>query len=338
MKTKMFTLLISVIMIITAITMVSVSAKVSHPYITDGLVACYQGNDNTGSGQDTKAKTWADLSGNGNDIKKVVINSTNYFTEDAYVLNTSKTFFPDAIKDTINGNEFTVELVLGKMDSIATEFNTFLNCTNDNFSLFRRVPGDFIEFKCAANQRPKVPGGLNYFRKSTVTITYKVGGMVKMYVNGKKIDEKSITTAINADDFWFGHDQTSRNYEAEFLSMRFYSKELTADQVSANYKADLEIFYDTAEESQSQEDSSADERDPIDEDSSQEESTEESETTVSTDTEDETKPDIDASEDKESDDPDNKKDQDYTIYIIIGGVLIVALIVGIIISVKKKKS
>jgi hypothetical protein len=33
---------------------------------------------------------------------------------------------------------------------------------------------------------------------------------------------------------WFGHDDATRNYETEFRSIRFYSKELTAAQVQAN--------------------------------------------------------------------------------------------------------
>ena len=151
------------------------------PYVTSGLEAYYLGSNNTGSGQDTNATTWSDLSGKGNHITNLTKNSTNYFSDKAFVVNTERTFFPQAIVDVVNGQEFTVELVLGAFTSLNDEFNTFINSGNDYFALFRRVPGDFIEFKNNTNERPKVAGGEEYFKNSTVTITYKVGGKVKMY-------------------------------------------------------------------------------------------------------------------------------------------------------------
>jgi hypothetical protein len=89
-----------------------------------------------------------------------------------------KVYFPAAISDVVNGQEFTVEMVLGDITPKGTQFLTFINCPNDNFSLFRRNPNDNIEVKTnnAGADRPKKEGGLEYFTNSTITITYKVGG------------------------------------------------------------------------------------------------------------------------------------------------------------------
>ena len=151
--------------------------------------------------------------------------------------------FPQAIVDVVNGNEFTVEISLGAFTPIDDGFNTLMNSANDNFALFRRVSGDFIEFKNASNARPKVAGGEEYFKNSTVTITFKVGGKCTMYVDGVQIGQTDATVAIGAGDLWFGHDLDTRNFEALYKGMRFYSAELTADQVAANYYADQMVDF-----------------------------------------------------------------------------------------------
>lgn len=208
-------------------------------YVTDGLVAMYDGSKNTASGQDKAATTWADLSGNGNNITDVPKTDACYFSDTAYVLDSVKVDFPAAIDSVVAGDAFTVELRLGALTSKGTGFNTFINCPSDDFSLFRRVDGDFIEFKNTSNARPKVAGGLEYFKNSTVSITFTAGGKCTLYVDGVSIGEVDAAAKLpNTADMFFGHDEASRNYTAEFEAMRFYSRALSASEIAANYAAD----------------------------------------------------------------------------------------------------
>ena len=223
--------------------------NVEDNYVKEGLEALYSGKDNTGDGLNSYATTWKDLSGKGLDIT-VVNDNTNYFTENGYRFKNIKTMLPAKITDIVNGDEYTVEIVVGAIDPIGANFQTLMNSENDYFALFRRVPGDFIEFKASSNIRPKVAGGLDFVKDSTITITSKLGGKVKMYIDGVLIGEGACTVKNAANAMFFGWPDvdaagaaTNKNFGADYKGMRFYSKELTADQVAANAKADRDINY-----------------------------------------------------------------------------------------------
>ncbi|MCQ2430895.1 MAG: hypothetical protein MJ192_11265 [Clostridia bacterium] len=208
-------------------------------YVQDGLVAMYLGAKNTRNGFDASATVWEDLA-NGNDVA-VKTDAKNYFTPEGFRLNSVINYFPKAILDCINANEFTVEMSLGDIVSLGSAYNTFLNSTNDAFSLFRRISNDVLEFKFAKNAaggRPTVPDGLELFRNSTVALTYKVGGSVLVYVDGVQVGEVPCPSAMGADDFFFGQDRNTHNYDTTYRAMRFYNRVLTAAEIAQNAKAD----------------------------------------------------------------------------------------------------
>lgn len=208
-------------------------------YVSDGLVSLYSGISNTENGYDPSSKVWSDLVGS-NDVP-LITNENNYFTREGFHLNSTANNFPQPVVDLINGNEFTVEMVLGDLKSIGDSFNTFINSSNDNFSLFRRNSNDVLEFKYAANapgERPTVPDGLNTFKNSTVSVTYKVGGKTTIYVDGVMVAEADSPKAMGADNLFFGHDQPSKCYETTFRSMRFYNRVLTNEEIASNAKRD----------------------------------------------------------------------------------------------------
>jgi len=239
--------LFAVISLLTAACLSVPANAEEYNYVKDGLEALYIGNNNTGNGQDKNATVWKDLSGKNRDITDVPKNGTNYFTDTGYHLDTMKVYFPASINDIVNGQEFTIEVVFGDIEPKGSDFLTFVNCANDNFSLFRRNAGDKIEVKTnnSPGERPEATGGLEYFKNSTVTVTYKVGGKCIIYVDGEKIDEKPVSTIVNVNTdnrMWFGHDEATRNHATEYRAIRFYSKELTADQVKANYEVDKAVL------------------------------------------------------------------------------------------------
>lgn len=232
------------------IPLLSVSAE-TYNYVETGLEALYIGNNNTGDGQDKNATVWKDLSGKNRNIDLTQLSAAQkekvYFTDYGLYNDSTKVFFPDEIKDVMNGDEFTVEIVLGDVEPKGSSWNTFINSSNDSFSLFRLVSSDQLVVKSQtdanrANTRPIVNNGLELFRNSTVTVTFKLNGKLTVYVDGVKVKDENAQHKLSCNDFFFGHDDTYRNHATEYRAIRFYSKELTASEVAANYEVDKVVF------------------------------------------------------------------------------------------------
>ncbi len=214
-------------------------------YVADGLVAVYSGIQNRAGGNDLNATVWADVCG-GNDIT-LTTDQNNHFELGGFRSNSLRQFFPQAVLDAVNGQAFTVEMSLGDLESLGNAYNTFINSDNDNFSLFRRVENDVLEFKFAGNgrgERPQVEGGLELFADSLITVTYEVGGETVIYIDGLEIARTASPRAMGADTLFFGHDKATHNYSTLFRDLRFYNRALSAGEVLANAKADLIVDYD----------------------------------------------------------------------------------------------
>ena len=239
MKIKRFlSALLVLLMVLTAIPSVFVSAD-EYEIVKDGLVSYYDGVKNTKAGHSANATVWEDLAGD-NDIT-VEKSAKNYFTDTAFHVSGSKFNFPAPIMTLINTNEFTVEMKVGEIAKTGSSYTTMINSSaNDNFALFLRTSGDYIEFKSSTNARPKVPGGKEYVADSTLAITYSLKDkLCVMYVDGIEIGSVALTTAIGAQgSLFFGHNESSKVHTADYEGFRFYSRALTADEVATNAKAD----------------------------------------------------------------------------------------------------
>ncbi len=201
-----------------------------HAYVADGLVSLYAGV--------TKDGYWYDLVGK-NDLS-INANATNFGDEAGLHVDCAKHYFSRDILNVVNGKTFTVEILLGDFTAIGSGYQTFMNSNNDNFALFRRVEGDLLEFKFAANpgdERPKIPNGLELIDNSLVTITYTVGGDMCLYVDGVLLDTKPAPKYMGADSLFIGHVE-SKAFSTVYKSIRFYNRALTAEEVAANYAVD----------------------------------------------------------------------------------------------------
>ncbi len=215
---------------------------ISHPYVKDGLVALYSGTQNTRAGHDTSSTVWEDLVG-GNDVT-VTTNETNYFTENGLQLKAAQNYFPKAIVDTVNGQAFTVEISMANLVSTADAYSTIMNSTNDNFALFRRIDGDILEFKFAANAAPsrnKIDDCLNLLQDAVITITYEVGGESIIYINGEPMSAMPASSAMGANDLFFGHFEEHRHFEALYRSIRFYDRALSEGEILQNCLAEGQL-------------------------------------------------------------------------------------------------
>ncbi len=212
---------------------------VEHDYVKEGLVAYYSGTQSTRGGHDKDSEKWEDLVG-GHDMT-ITKNADNYFSDTGLRTKGAKHNFPQAVVDTINGQSFTIEMLLGDFVSIGSDFNTFINATNDEIALFRRNSVDELEMKFQINAgvRIKVKNGLNLLQNSLVTITYTQNDVVRLYINGELMGETpTINGSLGASDLFIGHAAASKQFDTTYRSVRFYDRALTAEEVAANAVVD----------------------------------------------------------------------------------------------------
>ena len=211
-------------------------------YVTDGLVSLYKGADTP------DATVWEDSVGN-NDLP-LTKNSKNYLAADGLHAEGAQHYFPQPIVDLINGQAFTVEIALGDFSSIGGDFNTFMNSANDNFALFRRNSNDNLEFKWAGKPgdlRPKAADGLSLMDNGVIAITFKVGGSCCVYVDGTLVSKVSVDTTMGANNLFIGHAEAAKMFSTVYKSIRFYNRELTAEEVANNARVDGATVVDPGE-------------------------------------------------------------------------------------------
>ena len=192
---------------------------------------------NTRGGYNADSDEWEDLVG-GHDMD-IVKNDNNYFTEQGLRASKLKHKFPQAVVDTVNGEAFTIEVLLGDFTSLGTNFNTFISSSDDHFALFRRNSENVLELKTLGNGRIKIPGCLDLLQNSLITITYRGGDTCCIYVNGElKGQIDTAAGSLGAGDFFIGHNDVNKTFDTTYRAVRFYDRALSAEEVLANATVD----------------------------------------------------------------------------------------------------
>ena len=204
--------------------------------VTSGLVANFEGSYGKANGE---PDVWKD-SVKGYELE-AALDDNNYWTDNAFHVDSAYNYFPDEIVELVNGEKFSVEIALGELELPGTSYISFIISDNDNFSLFNRVDGDYIEFKAASNERPKVPGGADYANNSTLTVTFDLDSDVVLYVDGVEIGRAMTTATIDADTLFLGHYDAARNWIGDVYGIRFYDRALTAEEVAQNAAYDAQF-------------------------------------------------------------------------------------------------
>lgn len=232
------------------------SAAAEPEIVQDGLVAWYDGSNNSNGYQDSETTTWRDLSGNRNHFN-VRVNETNYWKENAFHLDSASYYFPEAVVNLVNSEAYTIEFSAGDLDLKATDWITLMCSDNDEFSLFIRVPQpdddrDELEYKYNdKNQdRPKVDAGAAALESdgvgSTISITFDMnaaeGPVCIIYINGTEAGRGVPQHTNIADTLTIGHDNPQRAWAADMYSIRFYNRALTPAEVKDNAEADDEKY------------------------------------------------------------------------------------------------
>ncbi len=220
------------------------------PYVTDGLVALFEGNYNTTRGQKMNTEVWEDLSGNKNDID-FTLDDTAEWTEKGLAISSARIEFPIDLFDLINGEEFTVEYSIDDLVVTGVNFATLINALpNDQFALFIRNSNGAIEFKTSpTNTRPQKAGaGFDSVNNKTIAVTFKLGDKICLYSDGELLSSVDAKATLDATStLFFGHNDPNKSYDATVRSIRFYDRALSAEELVANAAAVGTVGVKTAE-------------------------------------------------------------------------------------------
>lgn len=229
--------LFSVLTLVPGFSLVA-TADESTEIVKEGLVSHFNGVTNTSAGHNAGSGVWEDLVGE-NDIT-IPTSKDIYFTDNALHIAKKQVAMPSALLNVLNGKAYTLELTIGDFIAQGSSFSTLIcNDTNDYFALFLRNSGDYIELKTSTNTRPKVTGGEEYFRDSTITITFELGKACVLYVDGIQIAKTTPGSTAGADGtLILGHADATRYHTTDFESLRFYNRALTEEEVIQNAIAD----------------------------------------------------------------------------------------------------
>ena len=242
---KMIRIFIVAIMLLECFACFSIfaSAASKTDIVRDDLVVWYDASNNSNGVQDHEATVWKDLSGNGNHMT-VKIDENNYWTDNAFHVDANPTYFPDAVLEVVNGEEYTVEMVLGDVSFTATDWVTLMCSDNDEFSLFVRQENDVLEYKYndLNRDRPELADGGNLIQNSTLTIAFDMTDpaepLCTIYVNGVAMETGVPEHTNIADTLMWGHDHSQRVWTGDVYGFRFYDRCLTAEEIAANASAD----------------------------------------------------------------------------------------------------
>lgn len=214
-------------------------------YVQDGLVSLYSGKYNTKEGHSVDTSSWDNLVGS-NSIN-LVINANNGFVNDSFHNKSTKQYFTDLEKNTINGSAYSIEFVISDFSPVAYDNNYLISSTNENFVLLKRRNDDSLECKyggLASSFHAVVSDATRILSSSIISITSKTSGQIKVYVNGELKVEKNCITNNVVTDLFFGHNDSSKASEAKYKTFRFYNRELTAAEVKANALVDNKYIDD----------------------------------------------------------------------------------------------
>lgn len=208
-----------------------------NPYITDGLVAMWDGEWNAGGGvHDATATTWADLAGS---VGDAVFNRTGATFGDMAVNFNNTTSRLQSPVYSISNMVLTMELVARRTGG-ASRGEIGALWENPWFGINLRN----------ANVRFTFGTDIDYYRNVSEAQTYtliRYSGDNRFYAGATLLGTSNLgITPMNTGKLGIGAWQSSvssiTKVSGDIYSIRLYSRALTAAEVAANYAVDAARF------------------------------------------------------------------------------------------------
>ena len=223
-----------------------------NPYVTDGLVAMWDGEWNAGPGKhDASATTWVDLSENGNNATRVgsAAFGTNYATFDgaSYYVSSSGLDFTTALTWEVCGNQAASNY---DRDYLAWNIGS---SEKRGVDLYNARSVSLLRLKYGKDTAGVAFIGWQYPPISLddpCTIAFTLGSAIGLHYNGEQKTTSSLLTLYPPEykRMVIGANLTNTNGRAssqmygQIHSVRLYNRALTASEIAANYAIDKERF------------------------------------------------------------------------------------------------
>lgn len=225
------------------------------PYIEEGLIAWYDGANNSNGLQNPMADYWKDLTGNVNhiDLRRMVSINAIEWADNAMMVNPETgliLMIPDNVKEQLKNTAHTIELVLGDITYDATESVTLLSSDNGELSLGFDVEADgslTLAYRHGAKntQYPLVPNAEGYLSGYTLAITSDAAsadgtaeGRVTLYADGVELASAQVGYSVDMDYLYVGRLTDPACWGGELHGLRIYERVLTPEELAANTEAD----------------------------------------------------------------------------------------------------
>lgn len=225
-----------------------------NPYVTDGLIAMWDGEWNAGPGKhDANATEWKDCAQG----YIATTTDTAYTWGSNYCSSPSFRFFcPVYVGEMVNAatrsKAFTIECVFSSPDA-TSNVRAFAICNGSN--MYDRIdlnnaPNNVLtcNFNSTTETAFQVPGVVNRFAIPTRFVyTPVTGGVEALVVNATT--NLSITNTVSIPDtvnrineFTLGRQSTVTTKNTTLYRIAFYSRALNAAEIAANYAVDKARF------------------------------------------------------------------------------------------------
>lgn len=218
-------------------------------YIQDGLIAMYDGKNNTGLGHDDTSKVWVDLSGNGHD--GTIIGNINWNDDSLSFDGTN-----NAVNlGRINLQDITIEIVLIDESTDSNNYASYIsNFETGGYGIEKRL--DFnkkIFMSVFVNSDYTLIYTKDNFvanKKISLSGSYSSNKM-KLYQLGVLQQESSTTgslgmpkndTVMMIGANPYGEIPTEGRLKGKVYSVRIYNKALSEEEVKQNYTVDKVRF------------------------------------------------------------------------------------------------
>lgn len=200
------------------------------PYITEGLVAHYDGIKNTAMGHNASSSIWRDLSGNGNDGNLMNFSSNPW-------KDNSLTF--DGVDDYLSN------IVISNTEGLTFQVVMKNNVTSQYRNIYDRYSGQVPMLWINPNSKFEFSANHDW---GTLTQDYNTrlisvtNAMTKttsnMSINGVKVIQDFNHTKEVEGTYQLFNRNGEQTYQGEIYSLRIYKKCLTDAEVQKNYEID----------------------------------------------------------------------------------------------------
>lgn len=211
---------------------IGINDKTTPDYVTDGLIALYDGLKNTSDGHANQPTKWADISGNSRDLTSIFSNNIFIFDGAYFYQNSMEMRYTgDTPMETVK----TVEIVFKQTRNTA-QMIMQLNRSKKGIYLYNS--GNTIQFNTGAYGFT-----IDGTKRNAVSYDYEND---KCYINGTdtahNTDTDTWSTSYNYDILLQDYHGTANDFFGEICSIRLYNRSLTEAERQHNLAIDAERF------------------------------------------------------------------------------------------------